>query len=161
ALTIRVDGGPLAGQTISTVISAPNGRPPFGTNTDVVLTPAGGEPTDPAAYQVVDVQRGQPLVLLAGVFAVAVLTLARWRGLAALAGLGFTGAVLVGFILPALLAGRDPLQVAVIGSGATMFGVLYLTHGFSARTSTAVLGTLASLLLIALLGITFIQTTHL
>jgi uncharacterized membrane protein len=42
-----------------------------------------------------------------------------------------------------------------------MFGVLYLTHGLSARTSTAVLGTLASLLLIALLGITFIQTSHL
>jgi uncharacterized membrane protein len=36
-----------------------------------------------------------------------------------------------------------------------MFVVLYVTHGLSARTSTAVLGTLASLLLIGALGAAF------
>jgi uncharacterized membrane protein len=42
-----------------------------------------------------------------------------------------------------------------------MFGVLYLTHGFSARTSTAVLGTLASLVLIGALGIAFATAARL
>ena len=36
-----------------------------------------------------------------------------------------------------------------------MFAVLYLTHGLSARTSTAVLGTLLSLALIGVLGAAF------
>jgi uncharacterized membrane protein len=45
--------------------------------------------------------------------------------------------------------------VAVVGSCLIMFGVLYLTHGLSARTSTAVLGTLLSLALIGVLGATF------
>jgi uncharacterized membrane protein len=42
-----------------------------------------------------------------------------------------------------------------------MFGVLYLAHGFSARTSTAALGTLLSLLLIGLLGAAFAAATSL
>ncbi len=42
-----------------------------------------------------------------------------------------------------------------------MFGTLYLTHGLSARTSTAVVGTLLSLGLIGVLGSVFAATTHL
>ena len=43
---------------------------------------------------------------------------------------------------------RSPSSAPVV----IMFAVLYLTHGLSARTSTAVLGTLVSLALIGLLG---------
>jgi uncharacterized membrane protein len=64
-------------------------------------------------------------------------------------------------VLPAILAGRDPLAVAVVGCCAIMFGALYLTHGFSARTSTAVLGTLVSLVLIGVLGTAFAQFARL
>ncbi len=56
--------------------------------------------------------------------------------------------VLVAFVLPAILDGRNPLAVAVVGACLIMFAVLYLSHGLSARTSTAVLGTLVSLGLI-------------
>jgi uncharacterized membrane protein len=104
---------------------------------------------------VVDFQRGGALLALAAVFAAAVLALGRWRGLAALVALGVGFAVLLLFVLPAILAGRDPLAVAVVGAGVTMFAVLYLTHGLSARTSTAVLGTLVSLGLIGALGAGF------
>jgi uncharacterized membrane protein len=56
----------------------------------------------------------------------------------------------------AILAGHDPLAMADVGSCLIMFGVLYLTHGLSARTSTAVLGTLLSLALIGVLGTAFV-----
>ena len=42
-----------------------------------------------------------------------------------------------------------------------MFGVLYLTHGFSAQTSSAVLGTVLSLALIGVLGTAFSAATRL
>jgi uncharacterized membrane protein len=155
ALTVAVSDGPLAGTSIVTVESAPRGVAPFGPGDDVVLVSSGGSVDDPGTYQVVDFQRETPLLLLTVLFAAAVIALGRWRGLAALAALGLTGLVLVLFILPAILAGRDPLAVAVVGCAAIMFGALYLTHGLSARTSTAVLGTLASLLLIGLLGAGF------
>jgi uncharacterized membrane protein len=42
--------------------------------------------------------------------------------------------------------------VSLVGSAAIMFVVLYLAHGFSARTTTALIGTLSGLTLVAVLG---------
>ncbi|MGI5128759.1 YibE/F family protein [Pseudonocardia sp. CA-107938] len=147
------------GRTVQTVASKVRGTVPWGAGDDIVLLQSG-DPADPASYDPVDFQRGTPMLVLAVLFAVAVVALGRWRGLAALIALGLSLVVLVTFVLPAILAGRDPLAVAVAGSCAIMFGVLYLTHGFSARTSTAVLGTLASLVLIGVLGAVFVAAAH-
>jgi len=154
ALAVLISEGPLVGTSIETVVSVVRGKAPYGAGDDVVLV-AGEDPTNPADYDVVDFQRDIPLLALALLFAAAVLALGRRRGLASLAALVLTAATLIAFILPAILAGRDPLAVAVVGCAAIMFGALYLTHGFSARTSTAVLGTMVSLLLIGVLGIVF------
>ena len=154
ALTVRLTGGPTPGTSIVTLVSVVRGVSPFTTGDDVLLI-LDGDPSDPESYQVVDFQRGTPLVVLALLFAAAVVALGRWRGAAALGSLVLTGVVLVGFLLPAILAGKDPLAVAVVGGSVIMFGTLYLTHGASARTSVAVLGTLGSLVLIGLLGAGF------
>ncbi len=155
AVTVHMTDGPRAGHDLVQVVPIEPGTPRFAIGDAVVLGWSGGNPDDPGSYQIVDFQRGGPLWWLAGLFALAVLALGRWRGLAALAALGLSFVVLVLFVLPAILAGRDPLWVAVVGSCLIMFAVLYLSHGPSARTSTAVLGTLVSLLLIGVLGSTF------
>lgn len=160
ALTVRLTGGPTPGASIVTLVSVVRGVAPFTTGDDVLLA-LDGDPADPDSYQVVDFQRDTPLLVLALLFATAVIALGRWRGLAALGSLVLTGVVLVGFVLPAILAGRDPLLVAVVGCTAIMFGALYLTHGFSARTSTAVLGTFGSLVLIGVLGVAFAAASRL
>ena len=118
----------------------------------------GVEPSAPPElrYHILDVQRGRPLLWLGLLFALAVVGLGRWRGLAALAGLAVTLVVLVEFVLPALLAGASPLPIAVVGSAAIMFVAVYLAHGVSARTSVAVLGTLISLVLTGLLAALFV-----
>ncbi|MDQ1663471.1 MAG: hypothetical protein QOJ68_3451 [Blastococcus sp.] len=103
-------------------------------------------------YQFYDYSRRTPIVVLAIAFAVVVGLVARWRGLRALLGLGFAFAVLLWFVLPGLLAEKSPTLVSLVGSAAIMFVVLYLAHGFSARTTTALLGTLFGLALIAVLG---------
>ena len=89
------------------------------------------------------------------------LLLARWQGLRALVALGLTFAVLALFVLPAILGGSDPLLVAITAAGVIMFITLYLTHGVSARTSVAVLGTLVSLVLIGLISALFSGITAL
>jgi len=161
ALTVVLSDGPLPGLSIVTLVSKVRGVASYQAGDDVLLVRDGEDPADPEAYSVIDFQRDIPLLVLALVFAAAVVALGRWRGLAALVGLGFTGVVVVVFVLPAILAGRDPLAVAVVGSCAIMFGVLYLTHGLSARTSTAVLGTLLSLVLIGVLGTVFAAAARL
>ncbi|MGD9529146.1 YibE/F family protein [Pseudonocardia sp.] len=155
AITILMDGGPLPGRQLTLLVSVEPGTPRFLVGDEVVVEWSGADPVDPAAYRIVDFQRGASLVWLAALFAVAVLVLGRWRGLAALAALGLSFLVLMAFVLPAILSGSNPLAVAVVGSCVIMFAVLYLTHGPSARTSTAVLGTLLSLGLIGALGAAF------
>jgi uncharacterized membrane protein len=155
AVIVRMADGPRAGRDLVQVVPVEPGSPQFAVGDQVVLGWSGADPDDPGSYQIVDFQRGAPLVWLAVVFAAAVLLLGRWRGLAALAALALSFVVLLWFVMPAMLAGHDPLAVAIVGSCLIMFAVLYLTHGLSARTSTAVLGTLLSLALIGALAAAF------
>jgi uncharacterized membrane protein len=151
-VTIRMTDGPAPNQEIRTAIPLEPSTPRFAVDDEIVLSYGGGNATDGGSYQLVDFQRDVPLALLAGLFAVAVLVLGRWQGLKALGALVISFVVLVFFVLPAIIAGESPLLVAVVGAGVIMFVVLYLTHGLSARTSTAVLGTMVSLTLIGVLG---------
>nr|WP_297426960.1 YibE/F family protein [uncultured Actinotalea sp.] len=107
----------------------------------------------PEAWVFHDVARTAPLGVLAAVFAVVVVVVAGLRGLRAIVGLALAFAVVAVFMLPALLEGRDPLAVGLAGSAAIMFVVLYLAHGFSLRTTTALLGTFAGLGVTAGLGV--------
>ncbi len=105
-----------------------------------------------AVYGFYDYERDTPIVVLAITFAVVVGLVARLRGLASLVGLTFAFVVLLQFVLPGLLSESSPTLVSLVGSAAIMFVVLYLAHGFSARTTTALVGTLFGLTLVAVMG---------
>ncbi|MGN6753397.1 MAG: YibE/F family protein [Intrasporangium sp.] len=122
-----------------------------------VPTAGGG----PDAYSFMQVQRSTPLVLLLVLFVVVVAAVARWKGILGLVGLAFGGFVIVAYMLPALLEGQSGLQVALVGASAIMFVVLYLAHGFSIRTSTAMAGTLLGVGITALLGVIAVHAARL
>ncbi|MDQ0210153.1 YibE/F family protein [Arthrobacter bambusae] len=104
------------------------------------------------SYVFLDFVRTVPMALLAILYAVVVIAVARWRGFRALLGLAGAYVVMVTFMLPGLVEGKPPLLVALVGSTAIMMGVLYFAHGFSAKTSTALLGTIFGLGITALLA---------
>ena len=160
--TIRVTSGPDAGQTVA----LPQAELGPGVATlkraDHIVVGRVADRTSPRVYYYfADYQRGYPLAILALLFAIAVVVVARWRGLAALAGVGVAWLVLVRFAIPDLLDGRRPVAVALVASAAIMIPVLYLAHGLNIRTSTALLGTLASLGLTGILAAAFVAATHL
>ena len=154
-VTARLAGGPASGQSVTMPVASGPGAPRYAVGDKVVLAYSGAEPLNSESYEVTDFQRRLPMLLLALLFAAAVLALGRWRGLAALAAMVLSFVVLVVLVLPAILAGENPLLVALVGGGLIMFTVLYLTHGISARTSTAVAGTLTSLAFIGVLAFGF------
>jgi uncharacterized membrane protein len=117
----------------------------------VVLSRDAGAEGGPV-YRFTDYGRDLPLTALAVGFALCVAVVARWRGLASLVGLGFAFFILLKFVLPGILAESSPTLVTLVGASAIMFVVLYLAHGFSARTTTALMGTLFGLTLVAVLG---------
>jgi uncharacterized membrane protein len=98
-------------------------------------------------YQYADTDRRSMLVLLALVFAAAVVGLGRMRGVAALAGLTISVALLLWFILPAIVAGRNAVLVAMVGGGAILLISLYLAHGYNPLTHVAALGAFSALAL--------------
>jgi len=114
-----------------------------------------------AAYSYFATDRDGTLMWLLLVFLVVVLAVARWRGLFALIGLAFGAAVVWRFLLPALLDGSPGVGVALTGASAIMFVVLYMTHGISLRTSTALAGTLVGIAITALLGVVAVADARL
>ncbi|MGY1722842.1 YibE/F family protein [Blastococcus sp. SYSU DS0533] len=117
----------------------------------LVLTRDAGAEGGPT-YAFWDYERDTPIIVLAVAFAVVVGAVARLRGLASLLGLAFAFFVLLQFMLPGLLSEDSPTLVSLVGSAAIMFVVLYLAHGFTARTTTALVGTLFGLTLVAVMG---------
>ncbi len=117
----------------------------------------GGAPT----YSYFATDRDGTLLWLVLLFLVVVLAIARWRGLFALVGLTFGAAVVWWFLLPALLEGSSGVGVALTGASAIMFVVLYMTHGLSLRTSTALAGTLVGVAITGLLGVVAVADARL
>ena len=107
-------------------------------------------------YFITDFRRSGPLIVLVALFVAAVVWFGRGQGLRALVGLALTFVIIVGFMIPALLDGRSPLVVAVVGSLLVMIATLYLSHGFTAKTTAAVVGTSLALVLTGILAVVFV-----
>jgi len=110
---VLVTDGAQQGQDFEVPLPNGAGAPEIAEGDHVVLMKTISP--DGEAYAVIDHQRSTELWLLAAAFALAVAAFGRWRGVAALAGLAVTFALLVFFVVPAILAGEPPLLVAIVG----------------------------------------------
>lgn len=108
-----------------------------------------------------DFERGTPMLWLFIVYAALVIAVAWWRGVGALLGLVLAGGVVVLFTIPALFNGGDPLIVGLVTGAGALFFLLYLAHGPNARTTTAYLGTLAGLVVTALIALWAVDASKL
>jgi uncharacterized membrane protein len=157
--TFQLAEGPDRGRSVTQEFPVSSNTPSFAEGESVIVA------HDPQAaqefqYRFADRDRESVLFWLALGFAVAVVALGRLRGLAALAGLAATFVVLLRFVLPAILEGRSPLLVAVVGAAVIAFLALYLSHGITPMTSVALVGTLASLALTAVLASAFVEAAR-
>jgi uncharacterized membrane protein len=150
-LTVRLDEGPEMGQEVTVTVTAAVYGSGISKGTGVTLYRTPIENADPG-YQFADFQRTLPMIVLTGLFVVAVVAVARLRGAIAVLGLAFAGFIMTQFMFPALIVGHDPVLVGLVGSSAIMFVVLFAAHGISARTTTALVGTLTGLAFSAFLG---------
>ncbi len=156
----RLDAGPDEGEVRQEEFPVSKTSPKLETGDKVVL---GHIPNSSPGfdYQFLDRQRRGTLLWLTVAFAVAVVLLGRWRGLTALAGLAASIAVLLVFVLPALVDGTSPVLVAIVGASAVAYLALYLAHGVQTMTTVALLGTLAALGLTVGLAALFTELAHL
>jgi uncharacterized membrane protein len=115
----------------------------------------------PTYYNISDLERTRPMLALAALFVLAVIAFGRWQGVRSLIGLAVSFAVILGFVIPAILRGRSPTTVALVGAMAIMLASLYLSHGVGRKTTAATVGTAFALLLTAALSAGFVAATAL
>jgi uncharacterized membrane protein len=164
--TVRLDSGPDAGRRVRLQLGATGLDPDLDPGDDIKVAeapepPPGAPAVAGTGYTLADFQRGTPMVVLAAIFVLAVLLFARFRGALSLVGLGISLAIVLVFVVPAILDGESPLAVAIVGSLAVALVTIPLAHGWGPKTLAAVLGTAGSLLLTALLALVFTEAAHL
>jgi uncharacterized membrane protein len=123
---------------------------------DRVLVSISKTPDNQVNAYFVDFVRTAPLLWLAGLFAAAILAISRWKGLRALLSMVFSLAVIIGYIIPHILAGEDPLLVSIIGSVMLLGVTLYVTYGWNMKSHSAVISMVLVLLLTGALSGLFV-----
>jgi uncharacterized membrane protein len=161
SVATKLTSGPDRGKTVNLGIPIEVFRSGIraGAHLQVARYPAQSD-TAPV-YAWYDFARALPLTVLAVVFALLVVLVARLRGLLALAGLGLAYATIAFFVLPALRHGENATLVAAVGASAIMIVIVYLAHGVSTKSSTALIGTLIGIWLVAGLGLWAASAAHL
>lgn len=113
------------------------------------------------AYIINDYERRGSLLWLVILFITAVIWFNRWRGVRSLVGLAFSYLVIIGWIVPQIVSGHDPVRTAIIGGTVTLIATLILTEGWKRSMWAATTGVIATMLVIGLLSQWSISFTHL
>lgn len=150
-VTFEINQGPDTGETVVLEFVESETTPTFAPGDDVVLSYQ--EDAEPQfRYSYFDRQRRPVLLWITALFVIAVVVMGRVRGAAALVGLVASVVVILTFVVPSIIDGREPVLVAIFGASAIAYLALYTAHGFNRMTTVALLGTLAALGLTAVLA---------
>ncbi|MDO9301391.1 MAG: YibE/F family protein [Anaerolineales bacterium] len=128
---------------------------------DQVMVSISKTPENVINAYFVDYVRTTPMLWLAGIFAIAIIVISRWKGVGALVSMAFSLYVIIGYIIPHILIGEDPLRVSIIGSIVLLGVTLYLTYGWTLKTHAAVLSMVVVLALTGALSALFVVFTKL
>ena len=128
---------------------------------DKVMVSISKTPDNVINAYYVDFVRTTPILWLTIIFAVAIILISRWKGLRALLSMAFSLYIIIGYIIPHILVGEDPLTVSIIGSAILLGVTLYLTYGWTLKTHAAVISMILVLLITGALSALFVVFTKL
>ncbi len=109
----------------------------------------------------VDFVRGRGLLLLLILFVAFSILISGWKGLRSLLGIGLSLMLIIFYILPNILDGRDPVWTSIVGAFVFLSISLYMVYGWTVKTHAAVLGTAIALTITGLLALFAVNLTRL
>lgn len=127
----------------------------------IVVVMAFTPPESKVFYQIIDTYRLPTLGIYTVLFIILVLSVGRMKGLGSLVGLAISLLIIIQYIIPQIMSGTDPVMVSVIGSLAILTVTLYLAHGFSIQTTTALVSTYITLGCAVLISSLFVNGAQL
>lgn len=114
-----------------------------------------------STYYIYDKYRLPPTLLVTIIFFALVILLAGKKGIWSIIGLVVSVLVLALFIVPAIIAGQNPLFVSIVGALVICVCSMFLAHGFKKQTALAFGSTLITLIGAAILSVIFVSLTRL
>jgi uncharacterized membrane protein len=151
---LRATSGSIAGHTLQiedVAIGPTSVLRDFRPGDDVLLSYARNPDGTDNAY-IVEYVRTPQLAWLAALFAVTIGLVGGFQGLRSLLGMAVSFIIILRFIIPHILVGHSPVLVSVVGALLVLVFTLYLAHGFNAKSTAALAGTVFALVLTGLLG---------
>lgn len=161
-LLVRIEGGSLAGQEVAVeegTVNLITQERLFRVGDRVYVEWTAGPEGE--RFYISDFIRTTPLLWIALVFVGLVALIGRGRGLRALLGTLFSLVVIFAFILPQIMAGRNPVFVSLVGAAVLLTVSTYLVYGWNFKAHAAVLGMMLSLCLTGALAALFVRATRL
>ncbi|HRN95878.1 MAG TPA: YibE/F family protein [Candidatus Levybacteria bacterium] len=159
---LKITSGDEKGKTIRLVhggVIRPNTSQKLEEDQNVVIVKSVF--SDNTTYSFVDHYRLDALLYIMAGFFMLVVLVAGKKGFGSILGMICSVFVILQFIVPQILQGKDPLLISILGSLAIMFVTLYLAHGINKRTTIALCATALSLLLTGILAVLFVSVTNL
>jgi len=123
---------------------------------DKVMVSISKTPDNVVNAYFVDYVRTTPILWLTAIFAIAIILISSWKGIRALLSMAFSLYIIIGYIIPHILIGEDPLRVSIIGSIILLAVSLYLTYGWTLKTHAAVISMILVLILTGALSGLFV-----
>lgn len=108
-----------------------------------------------------DAVRGKGILWAFIIFAAITIAVGLRRGLYALAGFALTLGILVWFVFPQVLAGSNPVLIAIIAGIAILAVNLFLSHGFTRNATIALGSTAVGVILAWVIGALFVSISKL
>ncbi len=159
---VRIEGGSLAGLEVAVeegTINIISQERLFHVGDRVYVERTVSPPGE--RFYISDFIRTRPLIWIAAVFVGLVALIGRGRGLRALLGTLFSLVVIFAFILPQIMAGRDPVSVSLTGAVVLLAVSTYLVYGWNFKAHAAIAGMIVSLALTGVLARTFVRAARL
>jgi len=129
---------------------------------EIILVTVGQRPdTGEVRAFFTDFVRSKSILYLFIVFVFFSVLISGWKGIRSLIAILFSLGVIVFFILPQILSGRDPVFVSIIGAFVFLSISQYLVYGWNLKTHSAVVGILVSLIITGSISAFFINFTRL
>lgn len=129
---------------------------------DNVIIGTSLDPEGKSFTYIADYKRSSQLYILVGIFLLVIISVGRRQGILSFIGMLISFFIIVRLIVPQILAGTNPIVVALIGGGVIIPITFFLSHGINKKTTIGVICTLIALIItgfIAMFFVSFVRLT--
>lgn len=162
-ITLELNEGPNKGKNYTvTAQDGPMGSTGFEYKTGdrLLVSPTSDQQGKESVY-IAEYVRRRELLFLFFVFLAVIFAIGRWHGFFSFLGMIFSFLIIGKFVIPNIILGNDPVLISLMGALLIIPVTFYIAHGFTRKTTIAMVGTFISLVFTGMLSYMFVNLTRL